>query len=134
MRQLQGNLPKACCRTPREVDIADAVHRCFFSVLCFSPCRRKLPFNSCLILMRSKTAGEQRDTLCILRRCDGVFSTAPAVINIAQKLNVFLPKEAGQFFTPTPVAHYIISCLPIKEFIIDKLKNGSSDGINDTSR
>ena len=31
MRQLQGNLPKACCRTPREVDAADVVHSCFFS-------------------------------------------------------------------------------------------------------
>ena len=31
MRQLQGNLPKACCRTPREVDEADDVHSCFFS-------------------------------------------------------------------------------------------------------
>lgn len=44
-------------------------------------------------------------------------------------LNTSMKQEAGQFFTPTPVAHYIISCLPIKEFIIDKLKNGSSDGI-----
>ncbi|MBQ6945952.1 MAG: hypothetical protein IJN43_16760, partial [Ruminococcus sp.] len=24
-------LPKACCRTPREVDAADVVHSCFFS-------------------------------------------------------------------------------------------------------
>ena len=31
MRQLQGNLPKACFRTPREVDEASAVHSCFFS-------------------------------------------------------------------------------------------------------
>ena len=31
MRQLQGNLPKACCRTPREVDEADVVHSYFFS-------------------------------------------------------------------------------------------------------
>ena len=31
MRQLQGNLPQACCRTPREVDEADDVHSCFFS-------------------------------------------------------------------------------------------------------
>ena len=28
---MQGNLPQACCRTPREVDAADVVHSCFFS-------------------------------------------------------------------------------------------------------
>ena len=28
---MQGNLPKACCRTPREVDAAADVHICFFS-------------------------------------------------------------------------------------------------------
>ena len=27
---MQGNLPQACCRTPREVDEADDVHSCFF--------------------------------------------------------------------------------------------------------
>ena len=31
MRQLQEKLPKACFRTPREVDEADVVHSCFFS-------------------------------------------------------------------------------------------------------
>lgn len=44
-------------------------------------------------------------------------------------LNTSMKQEAGQFFTPTPVAHYIISCLPLKEFIIEKLKKGNSDGI-----
>ena len=28
---MQGKLPKACCRTAREVDEADAVRSCFFS-------------------------------------------------------------------------------------------------------
>ena len=48
-------------------------------------------------------------------------------------LNTSMKQEAGQFFTPTPIAHYIISCLPIKEFILDKLENGSSDGILPTA-
>ncbi|MBP1561763.1 MAG: restriction endonuclease subunit S [Oscillospiraceae bacterium] len=44
-------------------------------------------------------------------------------------LNTSMKQEAGQFFTPTPIAHYIISCLPIKEFISNRLKSGNSDGI-----
>lgn len=44
-------------------------------------------------------------------------------------LNTSMKQEAGQFFTPTPIAHYIISCLPLKEMIVDKLENNNSDDI-----
>lgn len=44
-------------------------------------------------------------------------------------LNTSMKQEAGQFFTPTPIAHYIISCLPIKEFIENRIKKGNTDGI-----
>ena len=46
---MQGNLPQACCRTPREVDEADDMHCCFFSKGVFRDYReylvklRKLP-------------------------------------------------------------------------------------------
>ena len=42
-------------------------------------------------------------------------------------LNTGLKQESGQFFTPVPIAKFIISCLPIKKIINDNLKNNSSD-------
>ncbi len=42
-------------------------------------------------------------------------------------LNTSIKQEAGQFFTPVPITRYIISCLPIKEFIEEKMQTGSSE-------
>lgn len=39
-------------------------------------------------------------------------------------LNTSIKQESGQFFTPVPICRYIVSSLPIKEFIINKLKSG----------
>ena len=63
MRQLQRNLPKACCRTPREVDAADVVHSCFFSKWVFRDALKATPHRAC-----AKDAGRFRaktsDVLC----------------------------------------------------------------------
>lgn len=42
-------------------------------------------------------------------------------------LNTSMKQEAGQFFTPVPITRFIISSLPIKETINDKIKNGNND-------
>ena len=38
-------------------------------------------------------------------------------------LNTSIKQESGQFFTPVPITRFIISCLPIKEFIEAKIKS-----------
>lgn len=40
-------------------------------------------------------------------------------------LTTGLKQESGQFFTPVPIAKYIIKSLPIKEIIDDKIKKGN---------
>lgn len=42
-------------------------------------------------------------------------------------LNTSMKQEAGQYFTPVPITKFIISSLPIKEFIDNKLKNNDND-------
>ena len=42
-------------------------------------------------------------------------------------LNTSMKQEAGQFFTPVPITRFIISSLPIKETINDKMKNSNND-------
>lgn len=38
-------------------------------------------------------------------------------------LNTSIKQEAGQYFTPVPITRFIVSSLPIKEFILNKLKS-----------
>lgn len=42
-------------------------------------------------------------------------------------LNTSIKQEAGQFFTPVPIAKYIISSLPIKEIIDKKIDNDENN-------
>ena len=42
-------------------------------------------------------------------------------------LNTSMKQEAGQFFTPVPITRFIISSLPIRESINDKIENGNDD-------
>lgn len=42
-------------------------------------------------------------------------------------LNTSMKQEAGQYFTPVPITKFIISSLPIKEFIDNKVKNNDND-------
>ncbi len=42
-------------------------------------------------------------------------------------LNTSIKQEAGQYFTPVPITRYIISSLPLKELIEQKLKNNESE-------
>lgn len=42
-------------------------------------------------------------------------------------LNDSIKQEAGQFFTPVPLAQFIIKSLPIKEFIYNKINNNDPD-------
>lgn len=42
-------------------------------------------------------------------------------------LNTSIKQEAGQFFTPVPIARFIISCFPIKEFILKKIEINAPD-------
>lgn len=42
-------------------------------------------------------------------------------------LNTGIKQEAGQFFTPVPIAKYIISSLPIRELIQKNIKEGKTD-------
>ena len=44
-------------------------------------------------------------------------------------LSTSIKQEAGQFFTPVPIAKFIISSLPIKEFIQKRLQSNSSDSL-----
>lgn len=41
-------------------------------------------------------------------------------------LNTSIKQESGQFFTPVPITRFIISCLPIKEFIETKIKSNET--------
>ena len=41
-------------------------------------------------------------------------------------LNSGFKQESGQYFTPIPVAHFIVSSIPIKEIICNKLSHGES--------
>ena len=42
-------------------------------------------------------------------------------------LNTSMKQEAGQYFTPVPITKFIISSLPIKEFVDNKVKNNDND-------
>jgi type I restriction enzyme M protein len=42
-------------------------------------------------------------------------------------LNTGLKQESGQFFTPVPVAKFIVSSIPLKEVINNKIKNGDNN-------
>ncbi len=42
-------------------------------------------------------------------------------------LNTSIKQEAGQYFTPVPITRFIISSLPIKEFVTNKIKNNEND-------
>ena len=42
-------------------------------------------------------------------------------------LNTSMKQEVGQFFTPIPIARFIVSSLPIVELIEEKLKSGESE-------
>ena len=42
-------------------------------------------------------------------------------------LNTSMKQESGQFFTPVPITRFIISSLPIKEFVADKIENNDND-------
>lgn len=42
-------------------------------------------------------------------------------------LNTSMKQEVGQFFTPVPITRFIISSLPIKEIINEKIKNSNND-------
>ncbi|MDR2693937.1 MAG: N-6 DNA methylase [Chitinispirillales bacterium] len=44
-------------------------------------------------------------------------------------LTTGLKQEAGQFFTPVPIAQFIIKSLPIDKFVNDKLDNGTSNDL-----
>ena len=41
-------------------------------------------------------------------------------------LNTSIKQESGQFFTPVPITRFIISCLPIKEFIETKIRSNET--------
>jgi type I restriction enzyme M protein len=42
-------------------------------------------------------------------------------------LNTSIKQEAGQFFTPVPIARFIINSIPLKELMINKINKGDSD-------
>ncbi len=42
-------------------------------------------------------------------------------------LNTSMKQEAGQFFTPVPITRFIISSLPIRKNINDRIKNNNND-------
>jgi type I restriction enzyme M protein len=42
-------------------------------------------------------------------------------------LNTSIKQEAGQFFTPVPIARFIINSIPIKSIITTKISNGEPD-------
>lgn len=41
-------------------------------------------------------------------------------------LNTSIKQESGQFFTPVPITRFIVSSLPIKEFILEKIKSNET--------
>lgn len=42
-------------------------------------------------------------------------------------LNTSIKQEAGQFFTPVPIARFIINSIPIEKMILKKINEGDSD-------
>jgi type I restriction enzyme M protein len=44
-------------------------------------------------------------------------------------LTTGLKQESGQFFTPVPIAQFIIKCLPVDKFVTAKLQEGKRDDI-----
>lgn len=42
-------------------------------------------------------------------------------------LSTSIKQEAGQYFTPVPIAKFIVSCFPIREFINQKIQNNEAD-------
>lgn len=44
-----------------------------------------------------------------------------------QLLNTSIKQESGQFFTPVPIARFMISSLPLKEVIDDNIKNNNKE-------
>lgn len=42
-------------------------------------------------------------------------------------LNTSIKQESGQFFTPVPIAKFMISCLPLEEIIDEKIKSNKRD-------
>lgn len=42
-------------------------------------------------------------------------------------LNTSIKQEAGQYFTPVPITRYIVSCLPLKEFIMTKIESDNME-------
>lgn len=41
-------------------------------------------------------------------------------------LNTSIKQESGQYFTPVPITRFIVSSLPVKEFILNKIKNNET--------
>jgi type I restriction enzyme M protein len=42
-------------------------------------------------------------------------------------LNTSIKQEAGQFFTPVPIARFIINSIPLRKIILDKIAKGDTD-------
>ena len=42
-------------------------------------------------------------------------------------LNTSIKQEAGQFFTPVPIARFIINSLPLEKLILNKIKQGDAE-------
>lgn len=42
-------------------------------------------------------------------------------------LNTSIKQEAGQFFTPVPIARFIINSIPLKEIILSKINKGETE-------
>ena len=42
-------------------------------------------------------------------------------------LNTSMKQESGQFFTPVPITRFIISSLPIREFVVNKIASNDND-------
>ncbi len=42
-------------------------------------------------------------------------------------LNTSIKQEAGQFFTPAPIARFIINSIPLRKIILDKITKGDTD-------
>ena len=115
MRQLQGNLPKACFRTPREVDEIDVVHSCFFSKGVF---RDSLKYVSGLF--ETQIAQENTETTikkfsnilsnCILDRKVNVFAHSKHNKNrIAQHNGMEIYKNNQKLIIPSNVFEKLCS-------------------------
>lgn len=44
-----------------------------------------------------------------------------------QLLNTSIKQESGQYFTPVPIARFIISCFPIEEFIVNNVNSHNQE-------